>query len=212
MQQPSAPDGPIPAGHTRLLLVRHGQSTWNAQGRWQGQADPPLSAHGRRQAAAAAARIGAVEAIAASPQVRALETATTIADAIGVGPVIVVDDLRERHAGAWSGLTTEEIEASRPGWIDSGRRPDDWEPDETVLRRAVGALGELAAELPGATVLVVSHGGVIGALENHLDVRRGRTPNLHGRVFDTDGASLIAGERVELIPSDLGTGGTPDRV
>ncbi|MFV0522882.1 MAG: histidine phosphatase family protein [Acidimicrobiales bacterium] len=212
MHQPPGPDGPPPAGHTRLLMVRHGQSTWNAQGRWQGQADPPLSSHGRQQAAAAADRIGAVGAVVSSPQIRALETATTIADAIGVGPVIVVDDLRERHAGGWSGQTTEEIEAAHPGWIDSGRRPDDWEPDQVVQERALRALAAIATELPGETVLVVSHGGVIGALEDHLEVRHGRTPNLHGRVFDTDGERVVAGRRVELIPPEIGTGGTPARV
>ena len=48
---------------TRILLVRHGESTWNADGRWQGQADPPLSDLGRSQAAEAAAKVGTVDAI-----------------------------------------------------------------------------------------------------------------------------------------------------
>ena len=68
---------------TRLLLVRHGQTTWNEEHRWQGQADPPLSDHGRRQAIAASETIGVVDVIVSSPQVRALETATIISELIG---------------------------------------------------------------------------------------------------------------------------------
>src|SRR5262245_20577361 len=59
---------------TRILLVRHGQSEWNAAGRWQGQQDPPLTELGRRQARAAAETIGAIEAVFASDLQRALET------------------------------------------------------------------------------------------------------------------------------------------
>src|SRR4249919_1885580 len=96
---------------TRVLLARHGQSEWNSAGRWQGQADPPLSALGRKQAIHAAERIGAVDAIIASDLQRAAETAFIIAEAIGVGPVITEPQLRERNVGEWSGLTRDEIEA-----------------------------------------------------------------------------------------------------
>ncbi len=198
---------------TELLIVRHGQSTWNVEHRWQGQADPPLTDHGRDQARAAAASVGAVDAVVASPQVRALETATIISQAIGVGPVQVVDDLQERNAGIWSGLTTTEIETTWPGWIDSSRRPEGWEHDEPLTERIFAALDAIVAELAGATVLAISHGGVIGALEAHLSVRDGRTPNLHGRVVRIDQAGgLAAGDRLELVPPELTTGGGRDRV
>src|SRR3954451_18850203 len=95
---------------SRMLLVRHGQSEWNATGRWQGQADPPLSDQGRQQAIDAAARIGSVDVVVSSGLMRALETARIIADQVGVGPVVVEPDLRERHVGEWSGLTHVEIE------------------------------------------------------------------------------------------------------
>ena len=200
-----------------LLFVRHGQSTWNLEHRWQGQANPPLSDHGREQARHAATAVGAVDAIVASPQVRALETATIIGEQVGVGPILTVDDLRERHAGTWSGLTTDEIEDGWPGWIDSGRRLDDWETDQSVLSRAIDAIDEILAELAGATVLVVSHGGVITTIEDHLTVRDGRIPNLHGRVVTArrsssgDDLELVPGERLELVPPELSTGGGRSR-
>lgn len=197
---------------TALLFVRHGQSTWNLEHRWQGQADPPLSDHGREQAIHAAANIGTVDVIVSSPQIRALETATIISEQIGVGPVQAHTELRERNAGIWSGLTTDEIESGWPGWIDSGRRPEGWEPDEDVLPRAIDVIDEISREFAGATLLVVSHGGVIVTLEDHLDVRDGRIPNLHGRVITTNGSALAAGERLELVPPELSTGGSRGRV
>src|SRR3954452_11777953 len=79
----------------RLLLVRHGQSEWNAVGRWQGQADPPLTELGRAQARAAARAIGELDAVFSSDLRRARETAEVIAECIGVGPVISDAGLRE---------------------------------------------------------------------------------------------------------------------
>lgn len=200
-------------GPTALLMVRHGQSTWNLEHRWQGQADPPLSDHGRNQAFHAAARVGNVDAIISSPQIRAMETAAIMGEQIGVGPIQVVEDLRERNAGIWSGLTTNEIEATWPGWIDEGKRPEGWEPDDTVLNRVQEAIEEIVAEFAGATLLVVSHGGVIVSIEDHLQVRDGRIPNLHGRALDHHGPDdLRAGERLELLPPDMSTGGGRGRV
>jgi broad specificity phosphatase PhoE len=195
-------------GQTALLLVRHGQSIWNAERRWQGQADPPLSGHGREQAYQAAANLGTVDVVLSSPQVRALETAAIIAEQIGVGPVQVVEELRERNAGVWSGLTTDEIEQRWPGWIDSPQRPDGWEHDTDLLVRALGALDSIVAAFRGATLLVISHGGVILVVEDHLRVRHGRIPNLHGRVVTSNQGQLAAGERLELIPAEMRTGGT----
>ena len=74
----------------RMLLVRHGQSVWNALGKWQGQADIELSELGRRQAAAAAQKLGSFDLIAASPLLRAMETAEIVAATLGIGPIIAV--------------------------------------------------------------------------------------------------------------------------
>lgn len=197
---------------TRLFLVRHGQSTWNAEGRWQGQADPPLTNLGRAQARAAAERIGAVDAITASPQIRAADTAGIISDALGVGPVITIDGLRERHAGSWSGLTREEIDDQYPGYLDTGLRPDDYEDDHSLTVRTTAALEALAETWSGSAVLVVTHGGVIHNLELTMGLEAGRVPNLSGREFVHDGRQLRAGELLFLTGEDHRTGGDPDRL
>ena len=144
---------------TRVLLIRHGQSEWNADGRWQGQADPPLTDLGRHQALHAARNLGTVDAIVASDLQRASETALIIAEALGVGPVVLEPGLRERDAGEWSGLTRAEIERDWPGYLDppptdrhagfapaihgraarapERRRPPSWEPDDVLLERVL---------------------------------------------------------------------------
>jgi broad specificity phosphatase PhoE len=189
-----------------LLLVRHGQSTWNAAGRWQGQADPPLSDLGRWQAAIAADRLGAFDAIVASSLQRASETAHIIAELLGVGPVLVDPDLVERDAGPWSGLTRAEIDARWPGHLAEGRRPEGYEPDEPLVARACAALDRIATMVSGGDALVVTHGGVIYALEGMLGGAFDRIGNLGGRWFHRDpGGRLRLGERVVLVDPDTTT-------
>jgi len=107
----------------RVLVVRHGQSEWNAVGRWQGQADPPLTELGLHQAAHAAQHVGAVDAVVASDLERSLTTAAIIAELIGIGPVLVDEGFRERDAGEWQGLTKAEIAEGWPGYLQDRRRP-----------------------------------------------------------------------------------------
>jgi probable phosphoglycerate mutase len=190
-----------------MLVVRHGQSTWNEQHRWQGQADPPLSEFGREQAGAAAKAIGDVDVIVSSPMIRAAETASIIGAIIGVGPVQMVEGLEERSAGVWSGLTRAEIDETWPGWVDSEQRPEGWEYDDVLVPRVMSALESVAEEFAGGSVLVVCHGGVIIAMEKELGVNEARIPNLHGRVVRRVDGRLVGGERLELIPSDMVTGG-----
>jgi broad specificity phosphatase PhoE len=184
---------------TELLLVRHGQSEWNAQGRWQGQADPPLTDHGRGQAFRAGENLGMFDAIASSPQQRALETATILAESIGVGPVLVDDDLRERNAGEWSGLTRADIERDWPGYLEDGRRPPSFEPDEPLLDRVSGALLRIGDRASGGQVLVVCHGGVIGIVHYHHGERHRRIPNLGAQWVIMANGQLSLGEEVALI-------------
>jgi probable phosphoglycerate mutase len=181
----------------RLLLVRHGESEWNAIGRWQGWADPPLSELGTRQAAVAARAVGAVDAIVSSDLQRARMTADIIAGEIGIGPVIVDGALRERDAGPWTGMTRVEIEAEWPGWIGEGKRPDGYEEDDSLLDRVVPAL--LTLEHAGETVLVVTHGGVIGAVDRALGETHARTPNLGGRIVEAVDGRLVPGDVLQLI-------------
>lgn len=201
-----------PTATTQMLVIRHGQSTWNEQKRWQGQADPPLSEFGRTQAGEASKSIGQVDVIISSPQLRAAETAAIIGAAIGVGPIQTLDGLQERSAGEWSGLTRVEIDAKWPGWVDSDQRPEGWEPDTELVPRVMGALERIATEFDGATALVVCHGGVIIAMEKALGVNVGRIPNLHGRVVNRVNGKLVGAERLELIPEDMRTGGESNRV
>lgn len=182
----------------RLLLVRHGQSEWNAVGRWQGQADPPLSDLGRRQALEAARALGAIDAIWSSDLQRARDTAEIIAEELGVGPVVVDPDLRERDAGEFSGLTRAEIEERFPGYLADGRRPPSWEPDEHLLARAMRALRRIAAAVPGGDVLVVTHGGLVYAVEQSLGAEFRRMANTEGRWVEVGPGTVRLGERVVL--------------
>jgi probable phosphoglycerate mutase len=194
---------------TRCLLVRHGQSEWNAAGRWQGQADPPLSDLGRHQAHTAAAAVGTVDAIVASDLQRAAETAAIVAGAIGVGPVVIDADWRERDAGEWSGLTRAEIDEQWPGYLPESRhgafapsehrRPPSWEPDDVLLRRVLAALARVHDLVGDGDALVVTHGGVVYTLEQHLGATFERMANLEGRWLDVTGDKLVLGERVHLV-------------
>jgi broad specificity phosphatase PhoE len=182
-----------------LLLVRHGESEWNALGRWQGWADPELTDLGRHQAKSAALHVGTVDAVVASDLARAATTAEIVAGELGIGPVVLQPGLRERDAGPWTGLTRVEIEAGWPGMLDSGERPPGYEPDDLLLERVLPAL--LALEPAGESLLVVSHGGVIGAVERSLGLAHERTPNLGGRVLELHDGRLRAGERLLLLDS-----------
>jgi broad specificity phosphatase PhoE len=168
----------------RLLLARHGESTWNAERRFQGSTDIPLSARGRAQAGALARglRPYRVRAAYVSPYRRARETAELALTGTGV-PVVVVDELRELSLGQWEGCTVDEVRA-RDGdpyvaWLRAPHDcpPPDSEPLPVVSDRVRAAVDRIAAAHPnGDDVLVVSHGGVIsvyacallGCSFNHL--------------------------------------------
>lgn len=184
---------------TNVLVVRHGQSEWNADGRWQGQADPGLTNLGRSQARQASHAVGAVDAIYASPLLRAAGTAAIISEEVGVGPVLVTEGLKERHAGEWQGLTRPEIEEAWPGYLAEGRRPPGWEDDGHVVRRAFSALDEISASAGDAHVLAVAHAGIIYAIEGALGADWERLANLAGRWLRHDGRHWQLGERVHLL-------------
>lgn len=184
---------------TRLLLVRHGQSTWNAAGRWQGQADPPLTETGERQAWEACAAIGAVDAICSSTLERARRTAEIVSETLGIGPVVSYPGLVERHAGEWQGLTRPEIEAAWPGYLEAGGRPPGWEADEALCARALDALGAIATAIGDGDVVVVTHGGVIYALEAMLGSAFERLANLGARWIEHRADGWVLGDRVDLL-------------
>jgi probable phosphoglycerate mutase len=188
-----------------MLLVRHGQSSWNAEGRWQGRADPPLTALGERQAREAAQALGTFDALVSSPLQRARRTAELIGDELGIGPVFTFDDLAEREVGPWTGLTFEEIHLTWPGAIDRREWPEGFEDDDALVGRAMRALAELVRRFGGSTVLVVTHGGVLHALERGFQRPQGRFTNLSGFWVSADDERVRLGERVRL--SSVETGG-----
>lgn len=187
---------------TRLLLIRHAESVWNAERRWQGRADPPLSVTGRRDAKRASAALqGLVDAVYASPQLRARETAALLTGGIDIH---VDDDLREIDIGEFTGLTTDEVNeryadelaAYRSGEADS---VPGGETRGAMFQRVMAALDRIAAS-PHERVLVVTHGGAISTLERHFDIHPGEgAGNLSGRWFEHDGVLRPDPERVHLI-------------
>ncbi len=191
-----------------LLLVRHGQTPYNAENRYQGQRDVPLSETGRVQAVRLGARLGAAcaahggpwahsrfpgrpVAVYASDLRRASETAALIvaemsaADPKGTPPPVhLLPALRERDFGAWEGLTIGEIRARFAGETE----PREAEPWAVVWDRMNGALAAIQKSHPppNAVVLVVGHGGSLRAFLCHaLGVGRD-----HVRRFCLDNASL----------------------
>ena len=191
----------------RILFVRHGQSEWNAVGRWQGQADIPLSDLGREQAKAAASSLGTFDVAASSTLSRAAETAYIVTNELGIGPIVPVPELVERSAGEWSGLTRAEIEEEWPGYLDADKRPPNYELDDQLWPRLVKGLKIVADMLgPDDEAIVFAHGGLIYLIEERSDVKRGRIGNLGALWLEvTADGEVVAGDRVELLSSELET-------
>jgi broad specificity phosphatase PhoE len=170
----------------QLLIVRHGESEWNAAGRWQGWADPPLTPAGEDQARAAVGplRDQGLEAVVASDLQRARRTAELLAEGLGLGAVEIDEGLRERNVGEFSGLTRDEIEARWPGVLAewrSGRvqqAPGGEGPE--FLDRVLAALDRVAHAHRGRKVLVVAHGGLIRTVHRHLGGEPGPPYHLGG--------------------------------
>jgi probable phosphoglycerate mutase len=165
---------------TTLLLVRHGETDWNRDGRWQGHSDTQLNDAGRAQARRVAGELGDVDVIYSSDLARARETAEIIAAQLGDLEVNVDSRLRERSFGAWEGRTGPEIEADfaeqHARWrAGDGAGADDAEPFEAFGDRVRDFLEDVLARHPGETVVVVAHGGpirVIHAVASGLDYVR----------------------------------------
>jgi broad specificity phosphatase PhoE len=189
-----------------VLVLRHAPTGWNDERRRQGWADQPLTDAARRAAQAwADSPPASFSTVVSSDLQRARETAQIIAASLALDDVEALGGLREQHQGAWTGLTKEQIKLRWPErHRERPRRPVDGEPAETVLRRVLAALGQIATVHEGRCVLIVTHNGVIQALERAAGVDAPPVPYLQGRWFrvlsprDLNGArsagSLLAGE------------------
>jgi broad specificity phosphatase PhoE len=144
---------------TTLLLVRHGETDWNAERRWQGHTDVPLNDRGREQARRLAESLVRedVDAIYSSDLARAQETAEIVGIRLGL-PVVVDPDLREIDVGSREGLTGEEVGVR--GW--------DGESKEAHRERTLRALARIVAGHPGSRVIVVAHGGTLRRMHEHV--------------------------------------------
>ncbi len=163
----------------RLILLRHGQTASNAEGRMQGQLDTDLTDLGRRQAAAAADALGDRDpvAILSSDLRRARDTADALAAVTG-GTVETDVRLRETMLGDWQGRTHVEVDAYMPGARRRWRDAPEWAPPGGEARVDVAArsyplVTELMERLPewGTSerpVILVAHGGLIAALTARL--------------------------------------------
>jgi probable phosphoglycerate mutase len=153
---------------TQLLVIRHGETAWNAEHRIQGHLDIPLSATGMRQAGLLVDRLAneRVHAVYSSELARAWLTAEPLAARLGL-PVIPEPRLRERSFGVFEGLTLDEIAAQHPEafrlWRarDPGWAMDGGETGQQLIDRVLEALHDIADRHRGETVAIVTHGGVL---------------------------------------------------
>jgi broad specificity phosphatase PhoE len=150
----------------RLLIVRHGETPWNAEGRLQGHADIDLSEKGRQQAREVAKRLAdtPIDVAYSSDLARAWHTAQIVLDQRDV-PLHSNEGLRERFYGVFEGLTVEERQAQFPDEFAASLIKDlefaspGGESALGTLRRMTGVIGEIKERHLNETVLIVGHGG-----------------------------------------------------
>lgn len=158
---------------TTIYFIRHGETVWNAEGRWQGWQDSPLTEKGEQQAAAAAEELRelGITHIYASDAGRAKRTAEIIGDTLTLRPWLV-SELRERYYGDFEGLTSQEISERFPGTMfdETRDRRDTWRPvkGETLVEvgaRVLTFIRQAARKHPGGTIAAVTHAGVLRVLD-----------------------------------------------
>jgi len=178
---------------SRLCIVRHGETAWNAEGRVQGQTDVPLSATGHAQALAVRAALAGqrFSALYASDLARVRQTAAPTAAAHGL-EVRVEPRLRERHYGKFETLTYAEARERLPADYARFKEKDpdyDFDTGESLrafYARAVECVSAIAARHAGEAVLVFTHGGVLEMVRRHAQASGLSTP----RDFEIPNAAL----------------------
>ncbi len=183
-------------------MLRHGQSEWNALGRWQGQADIELTDLGYEQARRAAEKLGMFDAVISSDLLRAHRTASIIAEGLGIGMLEPDPRLRETDVGEWQGLTHTQIERDWPGFLAEHKRPPGFEKDESIVDRVTSALADLSRNFEGAEILCVAHAGVIRVMRrahNLVDTRIANLGGCHFIVRHQPSVSIEIGDVVDLF-------------
>lgn len=156
---------------TKLIFIRHGETEWNAQERWQGFQDTPLTANGRQQAKTLGKRMGKVpfDHLYSSDLGRAVQTAQPIAEATGHS-IVKETFLREKNLGIFEGLTRSELLERFPEIYQQFQKfePDFVVPEGESIQqffdRCVAGFEVLVNRHPGETLVVVAHGGVLANL------------------------------------------------
>ena len=156
---------------TTVLLIRHGQTAWNASGRWQGHQDVPLNEVGEQQARALAARLQGwpITAVYSSDLSRAHATAQVVGQALNLTPQIDID-WRERALGKLEGMTRSEVQLQFPeiyvpqNFVDA----PEGETFETLRTRVLRAFKRVVSYHADETTAVVTHGGTIRVLVSHI--------------------------------------------
>ena len=178
---------------SRLIVVRHGETVWNAEGRIQGHQDSPLTSVGLRQAEAVAQRLGAekLDAIVASDLGRVRQTVEPLSRRTGLEARFDAA-LRERNYGLFEGKTLAELDVEFPGQFEKLRTgnphgvPPEGESLAAFHARIAAAMEQVAQEAAGKTVAVMVHGGVCGEIFRHAM----RIPLEAPRTFSLYNASI----------------------
>jgi broad specificity phosphatase PhoE len=169
---------PIPLHWTRMIpqrpfyFLRHGQTDWNREGRYQGTSDIALNAVGIAQARAAAAWLARVklDRVIASPLIRALKTAAIVAEQCPA-PIHIDIGLVERNFGSFEGLIIRDVKERHGMPLDqpsTSIMPADADPWHEIFERVPPIIARWLNTFPGEALLFVAHGGVFDALHRHI--------------------------------------------
>jgi broad specificity phosphatase PhoE len=186
--------------HTELYILRHGETQWNLEKRFQGHQDSPLTENGRKQAVQLAEILSSLhfDLLVSSDLGRAIETAKILNEVLHISTFITDTLLRERDFGLLHGLTRPEAEITYPEiakfiWTGSAsQKAPDGESRTDVHHRAVAFLEKVKTSWNGKRILVVTHGGIVNAivrdvLQIPLDAeRRFKLPNTALNIFSCE--------------------------
>ena len=152
-----------------IYAMRHGQTDWNTQSRIQGKTDIPLNETGRMQARAIAESLpDGITVILSSPLKRAIETAEIVNERFGV-PIVIEEALIERNFGGYEGQLMSDVDfnALRSWWSDTPT--PGGETIREVCDRVFGFASAIEEKYSGQTVLIVTHGHVLCAMDWYWD-------------------------------------------